>query len=304
MNNFLQTEFGFQETEIKKLDGYDNANFLIKTNSDKYIFKTYKSDEGLYDLLKSENDTLLFLQKSDKKKYPKPIQFSDGSYIKNHTIDGEKRICRMLSYIDGTFFGDVEPTKVLFQSFGIFLAEIDLKLQKHTNFTIMARQWEWDIQYLDLNKKFLTDISNAKDRSTIRYFFQQFEENVRPILPDLRKQIIHNDANEWNVLVKNGQVSGIIDFGDLAHSPLINELAIAITYACYDKETPLEWATIILKAYHSKIPIEENEIKVLYYLIAARLVASLCNSAHSIKTNLENTYASVSEKSAWKMLYH
>ena len=167
----------------------------------------------------------------------------------------------------------------------------------------MARQWEWDIQYLDLNKKYINDIPDAKDRNTVKYFFQQFEEIVRPVLPGLRKQIIHNDANEWNVLSKNGEVSGFIDFGDLAHSLLINELAIAITYTCYDKKNPLEWASIILTSYHSKLPIKENEIKVLYYLIAARLVVSICNSAHSRKTDPQNTYATSSEKLAWKMLY-
>ena len=303
MDKLLRSEFGFHQIEIKKLDGYDNANYLVKTNTTKYIFKTYINSGELLDLVIAENETLLFLQKSDKNKYPKPIQFTDGSYNKILNIDGEKRICRLLSFLDGEFLGDTKPTKKLFQSFGSFLAEIDLNLQKFKNYPIMARQWEWDIQYLDLNKKYINDIPNARDRNTVSYFFQQFEENVRPLLPELRKQIIHNDANEWNVLTKNGEISGIIDFGDLAHSPLINELAVAITYSCYDKENPLEWASIILKSYHSKLPVYENEIEVLYYLIAARLVISVCNSAHSRKTDPENRYASVSEKSAWKMLY-
>ena len=269
MKNILQTEFGLKEVEIKKLNGYDNANYLVKTNTAKYIFKTYINSVELHDLVIAENETLLFLQKSGKNKYPKPIQFTDGSYIKILNIDGEKRICRMLSFLDGEFLGDTNPTKALFQSFGVFLAEMDINLQKFKNNTIKARQWEWDIQYLDLNKKYINDIPNAKDRNTVSYFFLQFEENVKPLLPQLRKQIIHNDANEWNVLTKNGKVSGIIDFGDLAHSQLINELAIAITYACYDKDNPIEWALIILKSYHSKLPIEEKEIEVLYNLIAA-----------------------------------
>jgi len=304
MNKLLETEFGFQNIDLERLNGYDNANFLIKTSNKKYIFKTYKFSDELLDLIKAENETLLFLQKGDQKKYPKPIPFINGSYLKSIELNGEIRICRMLSFMEGDFFGDVKHNETLFQSFGFSLAEIDLKLKKLKNHTISARQWEWDIQYIDLNKKYIHDIPNAKDRNTARYFLQQFEENVRPFLPQLRKQIIHNDANEWNVLTKNGEVSGIIDFGDLAHSLLINELAIAITYACYDKENPLKWASIILKSYNSKLPIEEKEIKVLYYLIAARLVISVCNSAHSKKTDPQNTYASSSEKSAWKMLYH
>jgi len=304
MNTLLQTEFGFQEIEIKKLNGYDNANYLVKTENNKYIFKTYKYADDLLDLVKAENETLLFLQKSDTNKYPKPIPFTNGLYIKTLTVNGEKRICRMLTFLEGEFLENVKPTNELFQSFGVFLAETDLNLQNFKNYTLNARQWEWDLQYLDLNKKYINDIPNVKDRNTVNYFFQQFEENVRPIIPQLRKQIIHNDANEWNVLTKNGAVSGIIDFGDLAHSFLINELAIAITYACFNTKDPLKWASIIIKSYHSKLPIRENEIKVLYYLIATRLSISVCNSAHSRKTNPKNTYASVSEKSAWKMLYH
>jgi len=304
MKELLQNEFDFQNIEIKKLDGYDNANYLIKTAIDKYIFKTYSFDNELLDLVNAENETLLFLQKTANDEYPKPIAFLDGSYIKIFSIDGENKICRMLTFLDGDFIGDLKPTKDLFKSLGTFMAKTDLKLQALTNYTINARQWEWDIQYFDLNKKYIDDIPNAKNRNTLRYFFQQFEENVRPLLAELRKQIIHNDANEWNVLTKNGIVSSIIDFGDLAHSPLINELAIAITYACFDKENPLKWASIIIKAYHNELALEEKEIAVLYYLIAARLTVSICNSAHSRKVNPDNKYASVSEKSAWKMLYH
>ena len=303
MDKLIQNEFGFQEIKINKLKGYDNANYLVKTGTDKYIFKTYSYNDTLLDLVKSENEILLFLQ-NDNEKYPKPIPFLDGSYIKILTIDNEKKICRMLTFLDGDFLGDIKPTKGLFQSLGTFLAKTDIKLRNLSNYTIKARQWEWDIQYLDLNKKYINDIPDAGDRSIVKYFFLQFEENVRPLLPDLRKQIIHNDANEWNVLTKNGKVSGLIDFGDLAHSPLINEPAIAIAYACYDKENPLEWASIILKSYHKELPLEEKEISILYYLIAARLIISVCNSAHSRKINPDNKYALVSEKPAWRMLYH
>ena len=187
MKKNLQKEFGFKEVDIKKLDGYDNANYLVKNNGNRYILKTYKYNDELLDLVKAENETLLFLQKSENNRYPKPTQFTDGSYIKILDIDGEKHIYRMLSYLTGEFLGNIKPTKKLFQSLGIFLAKMDLKLQRFTNYTIRARQWEWDIQYLDLNKKYINDIPNAKDRNTVSYFFQQFEENVSPLLPKLKK---------------------------------------------------------------------------------------------------------------------
>ena len=44
----------------------------------------------------------------------------------------------------------------------------------------------------------------------------------------MRGQIIHGDVHPYNVLVgAGGQVTGIIDFGDMVHGPLILDLANA-----------------------------------------------------------------------------
>jgi len=303
MNKLLQREFGFQQVELIKLNGYDNLNYLINTESGKYIFKTYLKNTESLALVEAENETLLTLQNPRNDKYPRPIQFTDGTYVKCIDIAGKSTICRMLSYLEGQCLADAPQSESLFQSLGTFLAQLDMVLQSCNNYTIKARQWEWSIEYLNLNKKYIADITDAKNRSVVSYFFQQFEEIVVPVLPDLRKTVIHNDANEWNVLVTNGEVSGIIDFGDLAYTALINELGVTIAYACFDKENPLEWASTILKSYHRVLPVRENEIAVLYYLVAARLCISVCNSSRSRKINSANEYAFVSEKQAWTLLH-
>jgi 4-aminobutyrate aminotransferase-like enzyme len=303
MNSFLEKEFGFSKVDSEKLNGYDNVNYLVSTANNKYIFKTYYYSQELFDLVTAENKVLLFLREIENNYYPTPIPFTDGTFVKSQTINKKRQVCRMLSFLEGEFLGNVKHTRNVFKSLGAFLANLDLQLQKLNSYVIKSRVWEWDIQNLGLNKKYLDDITNSKDRNVIRYFFLQFDEVVTPYFPELRKQLIHNDANEWNILVQDDAISGLIDFGDIAYSFLINEVAIAITYACYDKENPLEWACIILESYHNILPLEEKEIDVLYYLIAARLCISVCNSAHAKKTDPDNIYASVSEKSAWKMIY-
>jgi len=303
MNSFLEKEFGFSKVDSEKLNGYDNINYLVTTANNKYIFKTYHYTRELYDLVTAENEVLLFLKEIENNYYPTPISFTDGTFLKSQIINEKRQVCRMLSFLEGEFLGNVQHTRKLFKSLGAFLAKLDLQLQNFNSYVIKSRVWEWDIQHLELNKQYLDVISNTKDRNIIRYFFLKFDEVVRPYFPELRKQLIHNDANEWNILVQDEAISGLIDFGDIAYSFLVNEVAIAITYGCYDKENPLEWACIILESYHTVLPLEEKEIDVLYYLIAARLCISVCNSAHAKNTDPSNTYASVSEKSAWKMIY-
>ena len=303
MKALLESEFGLKTVEITQLNGYENINYLVKSGGEKFIFKTYEFSSEMLDFITAENEILLHINSPETTYYPKPIPFADGSFAKTVDLKGKETICRMLSFIEGDFFGDTEPTEGLMSSFGTFVANLDLKLKGVNSYVIQARRWEWDLQYFDLNKKLIDAIPSAKDRNTVRYFFQQFEENVTPVLSELRKQVIHNDPNEWNTLVKNGGIAGIIDFGDLAYSPLINEIGIALAYACFDKEDPLKTASEFLSAYHKIVPLQEIEMKVLYYLIPARLVTSVCNSAQSQITNPENEYISVSANQAWSLLY-
>jgi ethanolamine-phosphate phospho-lyase len=302
IKTFLISQFDVKPIEIKKLWGYENLNYLITTDNNQYVFKTYLYDENLLSIIIAENDLLLHLNTA-KNKYPFPISFIDGSYIKVLNFDGEKKICRLLTYLKGTLLGDIKPSQDSFKSLGKFVAQLDVQLQSYNNNTIKARNWHWDIQYLDLNKKNVKYISCTRDRNLVNYFIQQYDENVRPILPKLRKSIIHGDANEWNVLENDKKVTGIFDFGDIAYTPLINELAITVAYATLYVDEPVLWATIIVESYHKILPLEEQEIDVLYYLIVARLCISVINSSYTRITDPENKYTLKSEKKAWNSLH-
>ena len=74
MEKLLIEEFGINPIEIIKINGYDNLNYLIKTNSKNYILKTYE-DLTLIDLIQSETKALIFLNDN---LYPKPIPFLNG----------------------------------------------------------------------------------------------------------------------------------------------------------------------------------------------------------------------------------
>jgi ethanolamine-phosphate phospho-lyase len=303
MEEWIKTRFDFHSIEIKRLNGYDNANYLLDTEKGKFILKTYPYSSDTFDLVQAETDILLALQHKFEDRIPTPVPFLSGKHVDVVEINGKSQIIRLLSFLEGSFLGNTKTEKEQYYSLGNFLGEIDKELSRLKNYTIQSRKWEWHIQYPEFIRDYLQDIPSAKDSSLVQYFLQQFEENVRPILPSLRKSIIYNDANEWNILLKENKDLALIDFGDLAYAPLIQELAVAMTYAAYNKDNYLEWGVEVLNGYKSIIPLEEKELEVLYYLIAARLCASVCNSAHSRITDPENSYASVSEENAWKMLY-
>ena len=91
-----------------------------------------------------------------------------------------------------------------------------------------------------VNMKYL-----SKDTEIIEYFLELFE-GIEPDLTDLRKQVIHGDANNYNVVVDESNAIGVIDFGDMIHSQLIFDLAIALAYVILDKKD------ILLSGYIEK----------------------------------------------------
>lgn len=240
------------------------------------------------------------LELSGKKpdSFPIPQKNVEGEFL----TKGDNKFVRLLSFVEGEFFAEVKHTPKLFYSFSKFLAEMDLKLLNFRDVSIESKKSNWDLQYYYLNKKYLSFIENPSDRKLVEYVFLQYRENVEPELENLQYSLIHGDANDWNILVTGGKVSGIIDFGDMCYSPMINELAIGITYGILSKEDPIKWALPIIRGYHETLPLEEKNVEMLYWLIATRISISVCNSAKAKREKPDNKYITISEKPAWELL--
>ena len=293
MKAFFRDHFGLQLVEVKKLVGYDNENFLIKTSTTPYILKTY-ADEGLLPLLEAETQVLLHLTAQTNGKYPTPLSFKDGIYVKKVTFEGVEKMVRLLTYVEGTFMGELPVTEQGAASLGSFLATLNQQLLGWRHPVYEARDWEWSLESYTICKDRIAHIPQAKDQNLVRYFIQQYESCVLPKFRQLRKSTLHNDANEWNILMAGEQVCGLIDFGDMTYSHLINEVAIGAVYIAYRSEAPLEAILPFVASYHKLLPLTETELSVLYFTIALRLCLSVCNSAFAKKEQPDNAYVSVS----------
>jgi hypothetical protein len=117
--------------------------------------------------------------------------------------------------------------------------------------------------------------------------------------------VIHNDANDWNILVdpdRTDKIAGLIDFGDAIHSVLIAEVAVAAAYSMLDLDDPIGGAARIAAGFHAEYPLREEELDLLFDLIVARLVISVSLSAARRGKVEDNPYLAVSEAPAWRLL--
>ena len=130
--------------ELQKLNGYNNENYLVRTEQKKYILKIYNFKPKLNSKLDAENDILLFLSSSMFGSISQPIKNKNGNYITEFEINNEKKIIRILTFVAGTLFTKVIHTETLFESLGNFLANMDLKLLTYKNKTIQIDKSEWN----------------------------------------------------------------------------------------------------------------------------------------------------------------
>ncbi len=298
---FLKELYGLTVSEIKRIDGYESTNYKISTSEGgKYLLKEYYNiSRQEVELIQQENYVLnkLFIQHPRLYSRPKPSLSKEIFLSVSQSYHW-----RLLSYIEGTFLGETSHSNILLSSFGKFLANLDKELLFLESIPHQLRQTPWDLQHCLDSESLQIHISNPRKRKLTKYFFQQYRINIQSRLKSLRKQLIHSDANDWNVLSENDEVTGMIDFGDMCYSHLINELAIALPYVMFGKKNPTDVAKTVVGAYHQVLPLEIQELDVLYELIAMRLCVSVCNSAYHQKQNPDNEYISVSENDAWELL--
>jgi Ser/Thr protein kinase RdoA (MazF antagonist) len=98
-------------------------------------------------------------------------------------------------------------------------------------------------------------------------------------------------------------VSGIIDFGDLVFSALVNDVAVASAYLCRIDDDPFADVVEFLAAYTESLPLVDEEIELLPELVLARhLTTVMITHWRSAMYPDNRDYILRSEKRARRML--
>ena len=292
------------DVKVSRLKGYDEENFLLEDSvGKKYILKV-ATESHHYGFIAAQVAILQHLSGTGMKDmFQQIVSDIQGDPISVVKYSGAVYYIRVLTYLDGTFWADnKDRSDALYTDLGTFLGKMDKGLQ-HFSHAAMHRHYTWDVATAT---DAYTNVKYIKDhelRRMVGYFLLQFETEVTPFLSSLRQAYIHNDANDLNILVGNDRIKGLIDFGDMVYSALVNNLAIACTYAMFDTADPLHVAGKIVEGYHREYPLTMQETDLLYYLVAARLCISLTQSAYNASLSSQNEHHFVSEKQARDLLY-
>ena len=235
---------------------------------------------------------------------PQPLPAHDGSTIAAVTGgDGRKHWVRLLSYIDGKPLALVKPhDPPLLADLGGFMGRLDAALAGYDH-PALQRTFHWDVaQAANVIGQYKDEIADPQRRALVERLFEHFAQATLPALPELRHAVIHGDANDYNVLLRDGRIAGILDFGDMVYSVVAADVAIAAAYALLDKPQPLAAIDAVVRGYHRAYPLRDDEVAAIFDLTCIRLCMSVCHAAHQRRHEPHNEYLSISERPAWEAL--
>jgi len=233
---------------------------------------------------------------------------SGDAVAKTQGVDGLSRFVRLLTYVPGHLLVHVGPhTPELLDSLGAFFGRLDRALEDFSHPT-RRRELQWDLKQAGaVVAQHIEHIPERDRRELVGRFLRRFQEVAEPALPGLRTSVIHNDGNDYNVLVTSihsggGTVTGVVDFGDMVETNTVFELAVCCAYAILGKADPVAAAAQVVGGYHRAYPLTEQELELLSELIAMRLCTSVVISAREKNKHPDNPYLTVSEAPAWEAL--
>ncbi len=288
------------------LPGEIDFNFKINVNNKPlFILKVSRPDDKntrldfqqkLLEYLSVNNKTLIA---------PEIVKDNNGNSISKYIDNmGNERMVRLLTWVDGRVWSSIKPQlEDLRYSLGKHCGSLTSTLQNF-NHPEAHFNFDWDIGQSLWTKEYIHLFNDAEEQIIIS-FQNKFERN-KPNYDKLRKSIIHNDANDNNIIVNsdfvNPKVKALIDYGDAIHTQTINDVAVTCAYAIMDYHDPLDAVLPIISGYHSEFQLLEDELLHLYNAIGMRLIISLTKSAINKVKEPDNVYLLISEKPAWKLL--
>ncbi|MDR9053525.1 phosphotransferase [Burkholderia multivorans] len=224
---------------------------------------------------------------------PRLMRDRSGRYIHWRAVAGEhaRQAVRMITFAPGIPLHRVERSRRQRRALGTALGRFDRALRGFTH-AHAGHRLLWDIQHLSQLRPLLDYVDGGERRALARHLLDRHDVHTARRMTTLRRQVIHNDLNPYNVLVDEtdtDRITAILDFGDMVHAPLVNELAVASSYQLADTPNPLETAVDCICAYHRENPLSGDELAVLPELIVARLLMTVLITGWRAREHPENS---------------
>ena len=295
------------EGELRPLPSERDRNFAVAVESvDRYVLKFANAAEDP-ELLAFQHAAMRRLAAAGVPcQLPVPSR-SGAEVVDTGSADGAAAgLVRLLTWLPGRPLASIPPAdrrQDLLDDLGSVLGRTAAALAGFDH-PAAHRSFQWAAeQSLDVIAAHAPAVGDQRRAALLA----RWRRRLAPLsarFPALRHGVIHNDANDHNVLVADDgrSISGLLDLGDAIWSITVNELAVAAAYAALDSSHPVEVIDFVRTGFERELELTDPERSLVVELVGLRLCTSVALSAHQASLAPDDPYLTISEAPAWALL--
>ena len=269
---FARETYGL-EGRWSRLEGERDQNFRVtEDNGEAWVFKLCHPDEGDA-ILQCQTQVLEHIALADPQlPVPRLRRSRVGDALPRLSHRGRSYPVMLLSWLPGQIVAEAALAAATLHELGRVLARLGMALRGFVHGAPAERNLVWDTRHAG---KLGDQVANLppEDRPLAEEILDRHRRVTVPAMLRMRSQILHGDVHSFNCLRdETGRISGIIDFGDIAHGPLVLDLANTIADFLFPGRDTAAAIFELTRGYASIAPLEELEADALLDLIDVRLL--------------------------------
>lgn len=263
-----------RDGQLRTLDGERDQNFHVAGSDGGIVLKIIDPTEDP-DVVDLQIAALLHVADTDPSlPVPRVIRTQSGedrAIVKNS--DGTPHIVHALSFLPGDLLENMPARRDLLNETGRVVAKLGRALSGFFH-KAAGRRIVWDPRQAVALRRHTSLIADTETKALVEHALDRFIARL-PQLARLRAQIIHHDCHPGNILVGPDGISGLLDFGDMIHGPLIFDLAVSAAETHGEGMSSLESAAAIISGYREITALDEADYGALYDTMLARHAVTL-----------------------------
>ena len=228
---------------------------------------------------------------------PRVVRTRSGTtHVRFRDQDGVDRTGCLLTYLPGALLGKVARSARQRAACGRLAGRLTRALAGFEH-PAAHRAVVWDVRHASFLPRLLAQLPMLPCRGDAAEVLGRIVPAIESQLPNLRQQVVHNDMNPLNILVEpadESRVTGVIDFGDLTHTALIADVAVAaaelIPQDCPAGAQARDSVRDVAMAYNDSVRLLPPELALLGALVAARLVMNVVVHEWHVQHNPANDH--------------
>jgi Ser/Thr protein kinase RdoA (MazF antagonist) len=217
-------------------------------------------------------------------------------------VAGQPARVRLVTWLDGTPVASATSRSTdLPNALGALMGRVTVALDGLTH-PGADRPFQWDVRRApETVRAALPAVADPGRRVLLERALERLHA-AGPRLDRLRRSVLHNDANDHNVLLDDaGRIAGLLDLGDMVWSITAAEAAVAAVYLIDPSRDPQTVASTVVAGFERAFPLRDDERSAIPDLLLARMAISVSISA--VQATLDpDPYLRISEDAMWRRL--